>query len=139
MKDDSVRAVQCALEIQAAMPIFNARPENPISEPIAVRIGMDRGTVRYMNDTGHIISETINFASHMEKSATEPGHVSISDTIAERLPESLRDIFDPAGTFEGREVLATPQRPDGWSTAPSVPMASASAGAAGENVAENFE
>jgi class 3 adenylate cyclase len=111
MKNDSVRAVQCALEIQAAMPIFNARPENPISAPISVRIGIDRGMVRYMNDTGHIISETINFASHMEKSATDPGHVSISDAIAGRLPDSLRHIFAPAGTFDGREIRPTAGAP----------------------------
>ncbi|MFP4565698.1 MAG: adenylate/guanylate cyclase domain-containing protein [Spirochaetaceae bacterium] len=126
MKNDAVRAVQCALEIQATLPVFNARPEKPITAPISVRIGMDRGPVRYMNDTGRIISETINFAAHLEKAATEPGAVSISDALRAELPGSLRAFFVDADGFEGRSIFTTRQRPDSWSR--SVPVETASAG-----------
>lgn len=140
MKDDAARAVQCALEIQATMPIFNARPENPISHPISVRIGMDRGRVRFMNDTGRIISEAINFASHLEKDGTYPGSVTISENLARQLPPSLRAVFRSGGVFEGREVFATVRRPDGWNLEESVPLEAASAGAAAsDEVAEDLQ
>lgn len=104
MKSEAVRAVQCALEIQATLPVFNARSGNPIASPISVRIGMDRGTVRYMNDTGRIISETLNFAAHLEKAATEPGAVSISDTLRAELPGSVPVEAASAGGAPGNEV-----------------------------------
>ena len=140
MKKDAERAVQCALEIQATMPVFNARPENPLRDPIAVRIGLDRGTVRYMNDPGRIISEAINFAAHLEKASTEPGGVSISDSLSRELPASLRTLFSPNGIFEGREVFTTPVRPDGWTEAAGVPLDSVSAGAVPyDDVAGNLD
>ncbi|NBB75729.1 MAG: adenylate/guanylate cyclase domain-containing protein [Bacteroidetes bacterium] len=139
MKNDAVRAVQCALEVQATLPIFNARPEKPIAAPISVRIGMDRGPVRYMNDTGRIISETINFAAHLEKAATEPGAVSISDALSAELPGSLRAFFVDADVFEGRRIFTTRQRPDSWSRAEPVPVEAASAGGTpGDEVAHDL-
>jgi class 3 adenylate cyclase len=139
MKNDAVRAVQCALEIQATLPVFNARPENPIASPISIRIGMDRGAVRYMNDTGRIISETLNFAAHLEKAATEPGAVSISDTLRPELPGSLRAFFVDADVFEGRRIFTTPQRPDSWNRPDPLPVEAASAGGApGNEVAHDL-
>lgn len=139
MKDDAVRAVQCALEVQATMPIFNARPESPIRESISVRIGMDRGRVRFMNDTGRIISEAINFASHVEKAGTHPGSVTISESLASHLPDSLRSVFRAGGEFEGRDVFEPVRRPDGWNLKEAVPLEPASAGAApSDEVAEDL-
>ncbi|MFP3959707.1 MAG: adenylate/guanylate cyclase domain-containing protein [Spirochaetaceae bacterium] len=117
MTDDAVRAVECALETQATIPIFNARPENPLREAISVRIGLDRGRIRFMADTGRIVSEVINFASHAEKAVTDPGRVTISDTLHAQLPHSLRRLFESAGIFEGREIHTTISRVDGWSAA----------------------
>lgn len=114
MKDDAVRAAQWALEVQATMPIFNARPDNPLDEPISVRIGMDRGTVRFLNDTGRITSAAINFAVHLEKDATEPGSVCISEHLVEYLPADLRGLFATGGEFDGRDVFTLPARADGW-------------------------
>lgn len=136
MRDDHVRAVRCALEIQATLPVFNSRPENPIDRPIAVRIGLDRGNVRFMNDTGLIISETINFASHLEKASTKTGHVTISDAVASRLPASLAGLFRHSGEFEGREFFTTLRRPDGWGTPEIAEPAGAAEGAEGASAAE---
>ena len=143
MKGNAVRGVQCGLEIQATIPIFNARPENPIEEPISVRIGMDQGRVKFQADTGRIISETINFAAHVEKAGTDPGKVTISASLAKQLPAGLKSVFIEAGTFEGRQVFTTAQRPDGWTEcgepqAPVVQVAS-SGSASRDHVPQQLE
>lgn len=114
MKGKEVRAVQWALETQASIPVFNIRPENPIPQPISVRIGMDVGSLRFYNDTGRIILETLNYAAHLEKMGTEPGHVAISAMLCEALPDSIKQVFGSAGDFEGRTAHTTVRRPDGW-------------------------
>jgi class 3 adenylate cyclase len=106
-KDHALRAVQCALEIQVLLPIFNTDPNRPIQEDISVRLGIDHGTVKFCTDTGRIVSETINYAAHLEKAYTEPGTVSISAELYEKLPSKLAGFFDPKGEFEGKKVYVS--------------------------------
>lgn len=105
-KGSETRAVQWALEVQATLPIFNTGPDNPIDGSLSARIGLDYGKVRFRQDTGRIISDTINFASHLEKQATEPGYVSISDAVHSRLAPRLAGLFEPTGSLEGRDVFS---------------------------------
>ena len=103
LKNSEVRAVQWALEIQATLPIFNASPENPIPQDMQARIGLDCGKVTFRQDTGRIVSDTINYAAHLEKSGTTPGAVGISDTVYAALPERLASYFNENGSFEERQ------------------------------------
>jgi len=112
LKESEVRAVQWALEVQATLPIFNAGPDNPIAESMTARIGLDCGKVRFRQDTGRIVSDVINFAAHLEKDATEEGHVSISNTIYDQLPPRLAAFFIPNGSFEERPVYTSFRRVD---------------------------
>ena len=106
-KKHFLRAVQCALEIQSVLPLFNADPEKPIEEDISIRIGMDTGKIKFSSETGRIVSDTINFAAHLEKNHTQPGEVSVSAELFEKLPARLAEFFYAGGEFEGRTVYAS--------------------------------
>ncbi len=106
-KDQITRSVLCALDIQASMPIFNLNPSIDIKEPIELRIGIDSGKLKFSIDTGHIVSDVINFAAHLEKYATLPGYVSISDTVAKQLNKKIKRLFTEEKIFEDRTVFST--------------------------------
>jgi class 3 adenylate cyclase len=54
-----------------------------------------------MQDTGKIVSDVINTASHLEKKATEPGGVSITEDVFTQLPDKYQKLFIKDGDFEG--------------------------------------
>ena len=69
---------------------------------------MDTGKIKFSNETGTIVSETINYAAHLEKSFTLPGSISISDKLRDSLPEELRHLFINSGEFEQRTAYVSP-------------------------------
>jgi class 3 adenylate cyclase len=84
--------------------VFNTDPDNPISDKIQVRIALDTGKIKYSEDTGRIVSDTINFAAHLEKQATPADGISVSEDSREQLPDNLKTIFWNEEEFEGRAV-----------------------------------
>ncbi len=106
-KGHPTRAVLCALELQNVLSVFNVDPDLPIDEPISLRIGLDTGTLKFSLNTGQIVSETINYAAHLEKSFTTPGKISISGELWQRISDNLQAIFDCEGEFEGRAAFCT--------------------------------
>jgi class 3 adenylate cyclase len=99
--------VSCCLEILYALPVFNLRPALPIREELGLRLGMDFGPVKFMEDTGRIVSEVINYAAHLEKKGTPPGALSVSDAVYARLPSRMRAPFKIKRQFEGRTAYST--------------------------------
>jgi len=106
-KDQITRAVLCALDIQASMPIFNIDPSIKITDPVKLRIGIDHGKVKFMEKTGHIVSDVINFAAHIEKYATEPEQVSVSDVIIKQLDKKITKLFTSSEIFEDQSIYHT--------------------------------
>ena len=106
-KDHPTRAVLFALELQNTLSVFNVDPSLPIDEPISLRIGLDTGNMKFSQNTGQIVSETINYAAHLEKTFTAPGKISISKELYLRISENLQSIFDCEGEFEGRTAFCT--------------------------------
>src|SRR6056297_2862632 len=106
-KDHPTRAVLFALELQNTLSVFNVNPSLPIDEAISVRIGLDTGNLKFSQNTGQIVSETINYAAHLEKTFTSPGKISISKELYIRISENLQSIFDCEGEFEGRTAFCT--------------------------------
>ncbi|MFP4643352.1 MAG: adenylate/guanylate cyclase domain-containing protein [Spirochaetales bacterium] len=111
-KNCEIRAVQCALDLQRTVRVFAGSPDYPLDEAIGLRIGIDCGTVTFQHDTGSIISDTINFAAHIEKKSTPAGHVGISDAMLTRLPDCIADVFTTEETLERRSVFITANRID---------------------------
>lgn len=106
------RAALCALDLQSNMPVFNMRLSNPIEEAIAVRVGLDTGKIKFFNDTGQIVSDTINYAAHLEKKAAPPGTVAVSAALLAALVPRVRQVFGNGGSFEGRGYAVTYKRLD---------------------------
>ena len=102
-----VAAVSCCLAILSTLPVFNLQPDKPIRDDICLRIGIDSGPVKFAQNTGRILSEAINYAAHLEKNATRPGALSVSDRVYDRLPAKMRSVFTVRREFEGRTAHAT--------------------------------
>ena len=103
-KNHPIRAVMFAMEIQHLLPVFNMDPDRPILDELVLRVGIDTGKIKFDDDTGKIVSDTINYAAHLEKSFTKPGCISISDKVLKLLPEEMRSYFSKSSKFEGRNA-----------------------------------
>ena len=100
-------ALRTVLKIQLCMPIFNLRNKVNLRERIEVRCGIDSGQVRFYKDLGRIISGTINYAAHLEKSVSPPSGLAISDSVYTLLPPQLQELFQSKQKeFEGRTAYS---------------------------------
>jgi class 3 adenylate cyclase len=112
-KDHVDRAVLFAVDLQNGMSVFNMRPGKPIKENIETRIGIDCGKVKFFSNTGRIVSDTVNYAAHLEKRSTDPGKITITEKVYRTLDPSITSIFVKGDSFEGRECWTTYRRLDG--------------------------
>ena len=102
-KDDGIdNAVACCIEVLFTLPLFNSMPDKPIEDNIEIRIGMDANTIKFFNDTGRIISDVINYASHLEKQGTCPNGLSISKDIYKELSHGLKKMFNLEKQFKNK-------------------------------------
>jgi len=100
-RKDTSQAVLCCLEILLSLVAFNLR-DGPIKEDVVLRIGMDAGDVKFASDTGRIVSDVVNYAAHLEKNATAPWGLSVSDSVYAGLSAQLKKLFRTKQEFEGR-------------------------------------
>jgi class 3 adenylate cyclase len=106
--DDRERAaVSCCLEILYSLPVFNLQPDKPIRDDICLRLAIDAGPEKYFEDTGRIVSDVINFAAHLEKKGTDPGALSVSGEVYDRLPKTMQSVFTVKRELEGRGTRST--------------------------------
>jgi class 3 adenylate cyclase len=112
LRDHQARAVRFAVEVQSTMPVFNLSASGSTAADLALRIGADAGKVKFSIETGKIVSDVINYASHLEKKSTSPGMVTISRTVYDALPQRMASIFRFGGIFEERDFFRTIRRLD---------------------------
>ncbi len=73
---------------------------------ISFRIALLLGNVTYQeNDTGNVISDSINTIFHLGKKHAEKGHFYVTEDILQFAPKPLLDFFTPAGDFEGIPIF----------------------------------
>jgi class 3 adenylate cyclase len=101
--DGAESAVACCLDILFSLPVFNALKKH-IEEDMCLRLGMDSGPVKFFHDTGRIVSDVINHASHLEKRGTEPNGLSVTSELFETLPPAMQKLFPDKTEFEGRDA-----------------------------------
>jgi hypothetical protein len=102
-----VRSVLCALDIKASLSVFNLHPDLPIKDEILLRLALDTGKIKFSFDTGHIVSDTINYAAHLEKLGTVPGEISISENIKKELSPRILKVFRDKNKFENVNSYST--------------------------------
>ena len=106
-KNQIERSVLFSFEVQRTISLFNIDLNNPIEDPIKLRIGVHHGKLIYHTDTGKIVSEVINLAAHLEKQAAEPGYISITDTVYKGLNKKFQSLFTFSDLFEGTQTYKT--------------------------------
>ncbi len=98
--------LNCAFKVLLNLPLFNIGPKVTIRHPINLRIGMDCGYLNFFSDVGRIVSETINYAAHLEKKGTKINGISISDKIYKDIPERFKVFFSNSVVFEERTAYS---------------------------------
>lgn len=106
-KGHVVRSVLCALDIRAALSVFNINPDIPIKDNIILRLALDTGKIKFSQETGYIVSDIINYAAHLEKLGTLPGEISISENIKKELPPKMIKVFSDKNMFENMNSYST--------------------------------
>ena len=95
-------ALSFALEFQLFLPVFNLKVRENIQHNLCLRIAMDHGNIKFLQNTGGIVSPTINYACHLQEEATQKNGISISDSVMKRLTEEQSKLFLHKETFETR-------------------------------------
>lgn len=82
-----------------------------LSYRLALHIG--NTVYRRRGETGHIVSDSVNFVHHLGQKFTLPGNFTLTGQVYELIPESLRSLFLLIGEYEGRLVyrMRPPLRP----------------------------
>ncbi|TVQ36489.1 MAG: adenylate/guanylate cyclase domain-containing protein [Spirochaetaceae bacterium] len=111
-KEHEARAVRFALELQLTMPVFNTRLDLPAGVELALRVGLDSGRLTFASDVGSIVSDVINYACHLEKSAVPAGSVGVSKVLHDRLPPRLAALFTHTVEFSDRTAVLIAGRID---------------------------
>ena len=56
-------------------------------------------------DTGHIVSDSLNSIFHLGQQFLRPGEFCVTEEVMRFGHSALRSYFTAAGTFEGRQIL----------------------------------
>jgi hypothetical protein len=77
--------------------------------PLSFRFAFHAGHTMWRKPgaTGSIVAEDVNFAFHLGMKAAGDGYILVSAEADSAVPTCLRDLFSPAGVFEGRSLLAS--------------------------------
>lgn len=73
---------------------------------LSFRIVLQIGNTPYTEqDTGHIVSDSLNSIFHLGQQFVQPGNFCVTEEAMQFGHSALRDFFVAAGTFEGRKIL----------------------------------
>lgn len=101
--DGHVPAILTALEMRAAVNIFNVTIEN-LPDPICISMGIDAGQTMYRENKSELYSEALNLSAHLAYHEPDHSRLTITAEVFDRLWPRARKYFFSAGTFEGRLV-----------------------------------
>ncbi len=122
--ESALKAVECAVEIQATLRKRNA---DHAGEPIELRIGVHVGDVEEEN--GDVFGDTVNVASRVVRHA-EPGDVCLSAAAADLLrsrvpyqlenlgPKMLKGVREPVEIYRVRPPATAIEESTGGSRSP---------------------
>jgi adenylate cyclase len=94
-----VEAVQCAVEIQRAMP--TRQIELPESRQIIYRIGINLGDV--ISDEDDVYGDGVNVAARLE-SVAEPGGICISGTAYDQMRSNVEVDYESLGEIQAKNI-----------------------------------
>jgi class 3 adenylate cyclase len=98
-------AVAAAINIMENLETFN-RAKNKLAAPIRIRAAVHLGLIQFSKDPGTVASDEINFVTKLEKEATSPDSISISDTVYRELGNDARERFRALSRYKDTNVWA---------------------------------
>jgi hypothetical protein len=73
---------------------------------LSLRVVLQIGNTPYTEEnTGHIVSESLNSIFHLGQQFAQPGNFIVTEEVVRFGQAALRDYFVEAGTFENRSIL----------------------------------
>jgi hypothetical protein len=112
LKSGSAAAPVCGLRLLLSR-IFYDVEESVLPGYISFHMALSIGSTVYrVRDTGEIISESLNSVFHLGKRFTRPSQFFISAEAMGLVPEKLKALCFPVGSYEGRRIFRLiPPRP----------------------------
>ncbi|HOX33070.1 MAG TPA: hypothetical protein PLB91_12120 [Spirochaetales bacterium] len=107
-KDEGMNPVLAAFRLlldRALVGYEVFRLETPLSFRFAFHSGVTMW--RPPGSTGTVVSDDVNFIFHLGTKAAADGAIVASEEAERSVPPFLRDLFSPAGDFEGRRLSAS--------------------------------
>lgn len=93
LSDNETKATLTAMDILHKIFLYN-RMENPIEEPILVRLAVQCGNCEYSKSTEHLHeNDTIKSIIMLENTYTKPDSLTVSDKIGMRLDPGILSDF----------------------------------------------
>ncbi|MCD6121000.1 MAG: hypothetical protein J7K04_04115 [Spirochaetales bacterium] len=97
-------AILCGFRLYLFKNIFDVE-ESLFPNFISFRTAIHFGSMTYKrNETGHIISDTINSIFHLGKRFVKAGDFCVTEDAFRYSPEALKDYFKKTGEYEGRLI-----------------------------------
>lgn len=97
-------AVLCGFRLYLFKNIFDVE-ESLFPNFVSFRIALHLGSMLYKrNNTGHIISDTINSVFHLGKRFTKTGSFCVTEDAFLYSPKALKNYFKKSGDYEGRKI-----------------------------------
>jgi len=101
--DNCKAAIEAALKMILSSKLIGIEKLS-LSIPVEFTFALHYGETVFQapGKTGAVVSESVNYIFHLGGKKAEEGRLTISEDVSEEaIPEGLRDLFLPAGTFEG--------------------------------------
>ncbi len=105
LREQGSLAPLCALRILLSSVFYDIE-ESLLPGRLSFRMALSIGSTIYREaDTGRIVSDAVNSIFHLGRRFARPGQFMITSEAHEMVPQPMRGLFVPVGTFEGRRIL----------------------------------
>ncbi|TVR03331.1 MAG: hypothetical protein EA403_07140 [Spirochaetaceae bacterium] len=101
----SCPALVSCIRLVLNRPIENVQSFH-LNTPLSFRLALHLGNTvyRHKGETGHIVSDSVNFIHHLGQKFTPPSAFTITSEVHRLVPPGLADLFVPLGNFEHRSI-----------------------------------
>jgi class 3 adenylate cyclase len=104
LHERSPQAPVCGLRILLSSVFYDCE-ESILPGRLSFRMALSVGSTVYNpRETGKIISDAVNSIFHLGRRFAHPAQFVLAGEAFELLPQQLRALFKPAGSFEGQRV-----------------------------------
>ncbi len=100
-------AIMAGLKVLHSLPVFNLDPkQNPLTLSVKTQAAAHDAVIIFQLPSNKISSEDLDFVVQLQRKNTDPGELSITRRLLERVDERLRPHFKYKERFEGEPVYA---------------------------------